>query len=62
MIELGRGMIFPDSWAYGPPDPPEPDEEWVRLRDLMDDEDDARAYLNFLYRDEPGDPENGDIL
>jgi rubrerythrin len=24
MIELGRGMIFPDSWADGPPDPPDP--------------------------------------
>lgn len=23
MIELGRGMIFPDSWAGGPPDGPD---------------------------------------
>lgn len=23
MINYGGGMIFPDSWAYGPPDPPE---------------------------------------
>lgn len=23
MINYGGGLIFPDSWAYGPPDPPE---------------------------------------
>lgn len=23
MINYGNGMIFPDAWAYGPPDPPE---------------------------------------
>lgn len=23
MINYGNGMIFPDPWAYGPPDPPE---------------------------------------
>lgn len=24
IIDYGGGMIFPDSWAGGPPDPPEP--------------------------------------
>lgn len=23
MIDYGNGLIFPDSWAYGPEDPPE---------------------------------------
>lgn len=23
MIDYGGGLIFPDSWAYGPPDRPE---------------------------------------
>lgn len=25
MINYGNGLIFPDSWAYGPPEYPEPD-------------------------------------
>jgi len=26
MIDYGGGLIFPDAWADGPPDPPEPPE------------------------------------
>lgn len=41
MIDYGGGLIFPDAWAQGPPDQPEPEptdrELW--LDEIAPDED-----------------------